>query len=124
MHSVDCCLMTESLFFELFNVENRPKFNELFANAQRGNVSREEFARKAEQLEFPGIKRTLDAFDRCKATWGCDDDTLSRVDGYRDVRTFDEYFHHSQTKEHTDVYRTEWDAKFKRDFERRHPPHR
>ncbi len=116
----NCCDATESLLFELHNVEYGPKFHTLFVDAAAGNVSRDDFAKSMERLEYEGLKRSWETFDKCKAKWGCGEDAESFADSFKGAKDFDDYFKHYVDPDHTEKYRTQWDELYKDAYQKKH----
>ena len=110
----DCCHATESLLFELHNVENQPRFKKIDSDATAGKYSREDYARANERVEYEGVKRSLETFDKCKDKWGgCGDGSRSFAEGSRTAKNFDDYYDHYLAKSHKDYYRGAWDKHYK-----------
>lgn len=66
----DKCTATESVFFELANLSSKPNFDKIDADANAGNLSREEYAKASEKEEYNNVKKTHEAIDKCKRKSG------------------------------------------------------
>ena len=113
----NCCDATESLLFELHNVESQKKFNKIDADAATGAYDREGYTKAEEQIEYEGLKRSWETFDTCKKTWGCGAGAKSFADGFKSAKNFDDYYDHYLSKDHKDVYRGYWDKSYKAAYE-------
>jgi len=118
--TTDCCDATESLLFELHNLESSAKFNKIDADALKGNLSREEYTRATERVEYDGLKRSLTAFDKCKETWGAGPGAKSFAEAFKPAKDFDDYYNHYESKAHKDTYRTWWDNSAKAAYDKKH----
>jgi len=118
--TTDCCDATESLLFELHNIESKPLSDKIDSDAAVGNYSREDYARACEHLEYDGLKRSWETFDKCSAKWGCGPGAKSFASGFRNAKDFDTYYDHFLGNDHKDVYRNFWDTKYKDVYDARH----
>jgi len=113
----NCCDATESLLFELHNVESKPRFDKIEADAAKGSYSREDYTKAEEEVEYDGLKRSWESFDKCKKSWGCGAGAKSFADGFKKAKNFDDYYNHYLSKGHKDVYRGYWDSSYKAPYE-------
>lgn len=116
----NCCDATESLLFELHNVESSSKFTKIEADAAAGKLSREDYTRSNEHVEYDGLKRSWTVFDKCSKTWGCGPAAKSFADGFRKAKDFDDYYDHYLGKSHKDHYRKFWDKNYKAAYDKKH----
>jgi hypothetical protein len=116
--TTDCCNATASLFFELTNAKSSKRHLAIDADAAAGNLSRDDYAKKAAEVEYDGVKLLRDNFAKCKARWGC---SAAATSGYENVSdNFDTYYT-SQTEKYKDYYRTGWDSSYKAAYDAKHP---
>ena len=64
----DCCNAMQSMIHEFTNVSHGPDFNRIDSDAAHGDVAREDYTKTKEKIEYDGVKKTLKAFDSCKAS--------------------------------------------------------
>ena len=116
----DKCTATESVFFELANLSSKPNFDKIDADANAGNLSREEYAKANEEEEYNNVKKTHAAIDKCKEKWGCKSHTFD-LDGFRPAKDFDDYYKNYVADSHKNHYRTAWDSNYKKAYNAKHP---
>jgi hypothetical protein len=116
------CKTTEIVFFELANLAAKSKFEAIHADAVAGNLSREDYTRANERVEYENMKKAIAAVDKCKKKWGCESHPW-RFDGYRPAKDFDDYYNNYRGNDsHKEHFRTFWDRNFKAAYEAKHPP--
>lgn len=118
--TTNCCDATESLLFELHNVESQATFDKIDADAAKGVYSREDYARAEEHVEYDGLKRSWETFDKCKAKWGCGAGAKSFADSFKSAKDFDDYYKNFLSNAHKDNYRNFWDKVYKAPYEAKH----
>lgn len=109
----NCCDATESLLFELHNVESQTTFKKIDDDAAKGLYSREDYTRANEQVEYQGLKRSWETFAKCKKAWGCGAGAKSFADGFKKSKSFDDYYKHYLVNSHKNHYRKYWDSTYK-----------
>jgi uncharacterized Zn-binding protein involved in type VI secretion len=117
----DKCTATESVYFELANLAAKPKFDQIDADAAAGNLSREEYTRANERVEYENVQKTLAAIDKCKDKWGCGSHNFG-FEAFRPAKDFDDYYDNYLSEDHKNHYRNHWDNAFKSAYEAKHPP--
>jgi hypothetical protein len=117
----DKCNDTETVFFELANMAAKPKFDKVHADAAAGNLSREDYTKAYEKIEYDNVQKALAAIDKCKKKWGCEKYTFD-FDTFRPAKDFNDYYDNYAQKDHKDHYRNHWDSNFKTEYEKKHPP--
>jgi hypothetical protein len=111
------CDATQVLVFELNNLAAKPDFDQIDkVDAPAGKLSREEFIRAQEKIEYDNLKKTIAAFDSCHEKWGCNTCTDEWA---RDFASFDDYYKVLST-DHKEWYGKEWDSKYKAIYEKAH----
>lgn len=116
----NCCDATESLLFELHNVEDQKRFDKIDSDAANGVYSREDYTRAEERVEYDGLKRSWETFDKCKKTWGCGAGAKSFAAGFKKAKSFDDYYKHYLVNSHKNVYRGYWDRDYKKPYDAKH----
>ena len=118
--TADCCDATESLLFELHNVEVQPVRAKTTTSAEGGNLSREAYTKEMEHLEYDGLKRSWTTFPKCSKTWGCGPGVKSFAAGFSKAKSFDDYYNHQLANSHKNVYRHFWDSQYKDPYKKKH----
>jgi hypothetical protein len=114
----DVCVGTESLIHELSNLSRGAAFTALSTAAGRGEVSREDFIRGNERIEYEtGVLNMLKAFDACSEKWGCLKGQVGDAEGFRSAKSFDDYFDNFLLQSHKDHFGKFWDDHFKTAWE-------
>jgi hypothetical protein len=117
--TTDCCDATESLLFELHNVESQSRFKQIAADAAEGKLSREEYTRANERVEYEGLQRNREVFAKCKSKWGCGAGSKSFADPF--AKNFDDHYNHTLSEAHKNHYRTFWDNNYKKIYDASQP---
>lgn len=118
----DLCQAKQYAVMELTNLGHTADFNKVRGpDCQSGTLSRDDFIRANEKLEYDGVHNVLTAFDACKAKWHCGDTATSVMDGFRGATDFDDYFNHYLAQNHKDYYGTMWDNSCKAAWDAKHP---
>ena len=112
----DKCFAVQQLIQELSNMSRKASFDTLDQSALAGDVSREDYIRKTELIEYEtGVKNVLTAFDACKDQWPC---TTTPKEWARDVE-FDVYYRDLLDPEHKEHYGKWWDKNCKVPYEKK-----
>jgi hypothetical protein len=115
----DRCIAVQVLIQELSNMSRTKDFTKLTKDAAAGDLSREDFIRGFEKIEYEsGVKNVLTAFDACKDTWKC---KTSEKEWARKAKDFDEYFKKLLRESHKEHYGKWWDTHYKAAYEKKHP---
>jgi hypothetical protein len=116
----DCCGATQTLIHELTNLSHTKDFAKLSARAGAGDLGREDYTKENERLEYNGVKNALNAFDKCKSTWGCAKGSVARHEWIRSSKNFDDYYNNHLGKRHKDYFRSSWDRNYKGAYDKKH----
>jgi hypothetical protein len=117
--SYDTCFATQQLIQELSNLSQKAAFEKANSDALAGNLSREEFIREYERIEYEhGVKNIIKAFDSCKDTWGC---KTCQKEWARSAKNFDDYYNNYLSSSHKENYGQWWDANCKGAYDAKHP---
>jgi len=121
--SFNLCAATQTLVQELSNLTRAGDLTAVSTEAAAGDVSRADFIRRIERIEYEtGVRNVLTAFDACKTRWGCPQGATSEKEWARNVRGFDDYFARLLSNTHKEHYGTFWDTHYKAAYDRKHPP--
>ncbi len=92
--------------FELTNAVSTKKSVQVREDAKEGTVTREDFVKRIEEIEFDGTKRHHSIISRAVVEMGWD----PSLDTYKDMsREFDFYWPIIQKNSHADRYGKQWD---------------
>jgi hypothetical protein len=115
----DRCFAVQQLIQELSNLSRMADFNKIFDSAAAGDLSREDFIRRIEKIEYEtGVMNVLTTFDACKDKWPC---TTTPKEWARKAKDFDDYFSKFLSDVHKEHYGTFWDSNYKPAYDRKHP---
>jgi hypothetical protein len=115
----DKCFATQQLIQELSNLSQKDAFNKLDKDALAGDVSREDYIRETERIEYEhGVKNIIQAFDSCKDVWGC---KTCQKEWARSAKNFDDYYNNYLSNSHKEHYGKWWDSNCKAAYEAKHP---
>ncbi len=103
----DPCTQMETLFFELGNIKRQAEFDAAAGNLM--TATREDYIKGFERVEYANVKDTLEAIDKCKDAWGCQNHTFD-FDAFRPARDFDDYYNRFLADEHKEWFGVDWDA--------------
>jgi len=117
----DCCGATQTMIHELTNISNHSRFQQITNDAAAGNLSREDYTRAMERIEYDGVRNALRAFDACKDTWGCGAGATARHEWIRGAADFDDYYNNYLAESHKNYWRNAWDTNYRSAYEARHP---
>ncbi len=109
----DTCTATESLIFELANMSRKSDFDKVDQDAAAGKLSREEYIKANERIEYENVKDILKATDSCKKAWGCTNHAFD-FEGFRGAKDFDDYYKNYLSNSHKDHYGKIWDTSYKK----------
>jgi hypothetical protein len=111
--SSDPCMATQQVSFELANLSRKGDFDKLDSDMAKCTISRDDYIRSSERIEYENLQTALKAFDACKDKWGCSGQT-SRYEWSRSAKTFDEYFNNFLANDHKEHYGKIWDSHCKK----------
>jgi hypothetical protein len=111
------CSATQTELFELTNLWHKPTFEQVAATAAAGNLSREDFIKANERIEYDAVQKSLTACDACKAVWGCDTCVMEWA---RPYKTFDDYYAKGASSYHKEYYGKAWDQRYKAAYQAKH----
>jgi hypothetical protein len=112
--TLDTCNATQQLLYELSNLSFGAQFAELDKKCRAGDVSRADYIRETERIEYLGAtKNVLTSFDACKNLWGCNDACRREWARPPKGKTYEEYFEtlikEKVHPQHGGSYGEEWD---------------
>jgi hypothetical protein len=122
--TLNTCKATQILMHELSNLARLGDFNQIISEAKEGDVSRDDFIRRIERIEYEaGVVNALKSFNACKPKWGCAPGTVGNNEAARGVKSFDEYLKllKAAQPDHMEGYGRIWDEKFKAKWKAKHP---
>ncbi|MCP5419728.1 MAG: hypothetical protein H6970_10710 [Gammaproteobacteria bacterium] len=109
----DPCLATQDASFELANLSRKKDFDKLDEQLATCTISRDDYIKSNERIEYENIKTALKAFDSCKDKWGCTGKTAD-FEWARGVKNFDDYFKNFLSNDHKEHYGKAWDSNCKK----------
>jgi hypothetical protein len=113
------CHAVQALIHELTNLVSLPEVNKVIASAAAGDLSRDQFIRGIEKIEYDfGVKNVLAAYNACKDKWLCKTNIMDYASKAKD---FEDYFKNLLKSAHKESYGKEWDDRFKKAYEKKHP---
>ncbi len=116
------CEATQYSVQELSNLGHTADFEKIRGpDCQSGTLSRDDFIRANERLEYDGVKNVNTAFDACKAKWGCAATATSVMDWAKGATDFDDYYNNYLGQNHKDYYGTMWDNSCRASWDSKHP---
>jgi hypothetical protein len=122
LKTLDACVATQTLVQELSNLSRAPDFTKIHQDAVKGDVSREDYIRGHERIEYEtGVLNSIKAFDACSEKWGCAKGTVGTKEGFRAAKNFDDYLNNYLAQSHKDYYGKYWDENFKAAWKKKHP---
>jgi hypothetical protein len=116
----DDCSRVQTMIFELNNIASAPKYKVIDDDAAAGNVSRADYIKRTEHVEYDGLRRLIDVHAACKDKWCCEK-SPSRYDWMKGAKDFDDYFDHYLAQSHKDFYGSTWDTSYKAAYQAKHP---
>jgi hypothetical protein len=122
-HRLNPCQAIDILVQELTNLASKSDFDKLDKETLNGNVSRLDYIRKNEEIEFRGLRNILKVFDETKASTGCTNTTREYQRQY--ANSFENYFRYFNSdpygREHGEIYGRRWDKGAREAYENKHP---
>jgi len=97
------CTQMETLVFELANLSKKAEFERVTKEAKAGDLSREDYTRAMERIEYDNIQTTIKAVNACKKAWGCDRHTFD-LEAFSGAKNFEDYYKNYLAKSHKDYY--------------------
>jgi type VI secretion system secreted protein VgrG len=116
----DPCTAKDALVFELTNLSRKADFDTVDNDAAAGKLSRKEYQKGIEKVEYDNITTALKAGDGCKKQWGCKSHT-SYFESFKGAKDFDDYYDNYLAKSHKEAYGKVWDSDYKASYEKQHP---
>ena len=114
----DKCFAGQQLIQELSNLSRKADFDTLDASALAGDVAREDYIKRTEEIEYEtGVQNVLAAFDSCKDRWGC---RTTPKEWARAARDFEDYYMNYLSAAHKGNYGSWWDTACKDAYDRKH----
>lgn len=114
------CTQIETVLFEMGNWHRKKDFDNISSEAAKGNLSREEYIRKNEKLEYDNVQDTIKATTKCKEKWGCKSHTFD-FDSMRSAKNFEDYYKNYLRANHKEYWGKAWDSNYKAAYEKKHP---
>ena len=112
------CNAVQVLIQELSNLSRKADFDKLDSSALAGDVSREDYIKQTEQIEYEsGVKNVLTAFDACKDIWKCN---TAEKEWARKAKDFEDYFKNFLNAKHKEGYGQSWDDNCKAAYDKKH----
>ena len=116
------CEATQYSIQELSNLGHTADFDKIRGpDCKSRALSRDDFIRANEKLEYDGVKSVNDAFSACKAKWGCADSSTSVMDWAKGAKDFDDYYKSYLGQNHKDYYGKMWDTNCKAAWDKKNP---
>jgi hypothetical protein len=119
---LDKCKAIDVLVQELTNLASKPDFDLLDSQTIKGDVSRADYIRRTEGIEFRGLQNILRVFDETKRKTGCQTCTrdyqrkyAENLKGFLKYMGSDEY-----GKKHEEKIGARWDLGAKREYDKKH----
>jgi len=109
----DRCTQIETAIFELSNMAAKSRFDKVHADATAGKLSREQYIRGYEKVEYDNVVAINKATKACKSKWGCGKKTFD-LEGFRGAKNFEDYYKNYVAKSHKEEYGKFWDKHFKK----------
>jgi len=118
----DKCNTIETLIQETSNMSHKADFDKVDADAAAGKLSRDEYIRAKEKIEYQGVQKALQAEKACTAKWGCSKNSFSYASVTDSQATnFDDYFNHWLGSDHKDYWGNAWDSRYRDAYSAAHP---
>lgn len=115
------CEATQYAVQELTNQSHKADFGPA-RDCGGGTMSREDYIRGNEKIEYDGVHNVNTAFQACKAKWGCADTATSVMDWAKSAKDFDDYYKNYLGQNHKDYYGNLWDKDCKAAWDKKNPP--
>ncbi len=111
-------IQAQVLVMELSNLAAKAQFDKIRDDAAAGRLSRDEYVRANERVEYENSKNVLKAFGACSGSYRT---TTSLKGAMRGAKDFDDYYDHILPQYHKDSFGKVWDDNFKKPFTQGHP---
>ncbi len=110
---------TQTLIQELSNLAHKADVVKVSKEAFAGNVSRQEYIRRLEEIEYQGVKTVISAYDATKDKWNgpCAKEWARNAKNFDDY--FDNYFLNDSHKGNNGNW---WDSHYKTAYDSKHAP--
>jgi hypothetical protein len=117
--TVDKCQSVQSLIHEFTNLSSKADIDKIEVSATAGDLSRDEFIKGIEKIEYDfGVKNVLTAYNACKDKWLCKTNIMEFASK---AKNFEDYFKNLLLPAHKEGYGKQWDDRFKKAYEKKHP---
>lgn len=118
----DKCNTIETLIQEMSNLSHKADFEKAEADCAAGKLSREEYIKTVEKIEYDGVARAIKAENACMKKWGCTKNSFS-YSGITGKATtdFDEYYKNWLGNDHKEYWGKSWDSNCKATYDAAHP---
>ncbi len=118
----DKCNTIETLIQEASNMSHKADFGKVDSDAAAGKLSRDEYIRAKEKIEYDGVQKAVKAEKACTATWGCSKNSFSYASVTdSQASSFDKYFNNWLGADHKDYWGKAWDGRYKDAYSAAHP---
>ncbi len=107
--------------FELFNIENLPKFKALDDLAENANIGMEEYAKGKETIEANAAIGRLRLKNECAKSWKIEQPNTNPFSIDSRITTVDSSLWLSEWQCHTDAYRKQWLDEFRTNYCQKNP---
>ena len=108
----------ETLNFEQLNLSRKADFDKVATDANNGDLSRHEYIKAIERIEYENVKESLKTYATCKKKWGM---KASGFEWARKYKSFDGYYK-ELSRHHKEQYGRFWDKNYKSGYRKKHPP--
>jgi len=110
--------------FELTNLSNKAKFAKVDTKVAAGKLSREQYIRAEEAIEYQGIANENRAFHSCGVTWGSPKGVSGVADFFARAKNFNDYYKNYLGLDHKEFYGKFWDKNYKAIYTAVQHPHK
>lgn len=107
--------------FELTNLSNKARFSQVTTDAAAGKLSREEYTRANEAIEYEAGINELIAARACARQWGAPPGWKSGLDYLTKAKDFEDFYEHYLHASHKAYYQGGWDKSYATAFRDAHP---
>ena len=106
---------------ELTNLSNKDRFAKVDADVNAGKLSREEYVRASELIEYDAVVNANKAAQACAQHWGAPPGWKTTLDPMSKAKDFDDYYGHYLGNSHKEYYGKVWDASYAAAYRASHP---
>lgn len=106
---------------ELTNLSNKARFNTINADVAAGRLSREEYTRANELVEYDAVTNANKAAQACANQWGAPPGWKTTLDAFSKAQNFDDYYNNYLDASHKAYYQKFWDKHFAAIYRAAHP---